>query len=279
MQRPGVSARCLQARFAYLGQSPDLCDAEENNQNSIQNCKQLNGFSGKLLVSAKLQGVRAPRTGGRGRCSRLLRRWPGGDEDAGQPQGREQQREHPRGTSPPALCSCQVVSTRNNDFSNRSHKAVDCIQTEQLKRRRVSETWLRNTGWTLKTGHNPGGSSQLELARGVEQHRAESESLFGSGSAIAQWLRCCCWSRDWRSCWACSPTSPLPPGRRAAPRAAVPQPTPKPEVYALKHPKSWLFSRRRGGGRPLASAAASPRVRFARYRPRVLRGGLRDQRC
>ena len=66
---------------------------------------------------------------------------------------------------------------------------------------------------------------------------------------------------------------------RAAPRAAVPQPTPKPEVYALKHPKSWLFSRRRGGGRPLASAAASPRVRFARYRPRVLRGGLRDQRC
>ncbi|CAE7559256.1 DD3-3 [Symbiodinium sp. CCMP2456] len=134
-------AKELVRRFAYLGQSPDLCDVEENNQNSIQNCKQLNGapayFDGGL-VEMKTLG------------------------------------------------SHKVVSTRNNDFSNRSHKATILV---------VPRSW----SW----------QEVLLLVSGL-----------AAAMALLAYLSLA--------------------------------------VYALKHPKSWLFSRR--------------------YRPRVLRYLVGQQR-
>ncbi|CAE7440041.1 RBOHE, partial [Symbiodinium necroappetens] len=134
-------AKELVRRFAYLGQSPDLCDVEENNQNSIQNCKQLNGapayFDGGL-VEMKTLG------------------------------------------------SHKVVSTRNNDFSNRSHKATILV---------VPRSWSWQEVLLLVAG--------LAAAMGLLAYLSLA-------------------------------------------------------VYALKHPKSWLFSRR--------------------YRPRVLRYLVGQQR-
>ncbi|CAK9010619.1 unnamed protein product [Durusdinium trenchii] len=40
---PTAEGKALLTRFAYLDQRPDLCEIDDNDQNSVQNCKQLNG--------------------------------------------------------------------------------------------------------------------------------------------------------------------------------------------------------------------------------------------
>ena len=76
---PSAGAKALITKFAYINQQTNLCNVDENNQNSVENCKQLNGatatFDGGLV---QMQTVGAHK----------------------------------------------VVSTRNNDFSNRSQKAT-----------------------------------------------------------------------------------------------------------------------------------------------------------
>eukprot|EP00438_Fugacium_kawagutii_P008828 Skav213989 [mRNA] locus=scaffold2843:78534:105364:+ [translate_table: standard] len=91
---PSDAAKDLITKFAYIDQQTNLCDIEENDQNSVQNCKQLNG-----LVKMKTVGAHKARAAGllgaAGSCWGLLVSRHG-----------------------------QVVSTRNNDFSNRSQKAT-----------------------------------------------------------------------------------------------------------------------------------------------------------
>lgn len=78
MADPSDEAKALITKFAYINQQTNLCDTEDNDENSVQNCKQLNGATATFdggLVQMRTVGVH------------------------------------------------KVVSTRNNDFSNRSQKA------------------------------------------------------------------------------------------------------------------------------------------------------------
>ena len=59
---------------------------EENNQNSVQNCKQLNGELG-AASQPTLYLKRLATCVFAARGLRLLRRWPGGDEKRGQTPG------------------------------------------------------------------------------------------------------------------------------------------------------------------------------------------------
>ena len=43
MSKSPFSAQRPTQRFAYINQQTNLCDTAENDQNSVQNCKQLNG--------------------------------------------------------------------------------------------------------------------------------------------------------------------------------------------------------------------------------------------
>ncbi|CAJ1410799.1 unnamed protein product [Effrenium voratum] len=57
---PDEDGKSLVRRFAYLGQQSQLCDPDDNDQNSIQNCKQLNGASAYFdggLVQMKTVGT------------------------------------------------------------------------------------------------------------------------------------------------------------------------------------------------------------------------------